>query len=64
MPLWAAAFGLGAGLLYLLPFILWGFGTVLRYHHAFLIAVVLVAAPLLPGAYCIIRTRRAGHEVL
>lgn len=65
---WATEIDLGghdarAGLLYLTPFILWGFGIVSRYHQALLGAVVLVAVPLLPGAYGIMRTRRADHEV-
>ncbi len=62
MLLRAAAFGLGAGVLYLAPFVLWGFGIVSRYHQALLGAVALVAVPLLPGAYSILRTRRADQE--
>lgn len=55
----AAAVGLGAGLLYLTPFVLWGFGIVPRYRQALPVALFLVTLPLLPGAYGIIRTRRS-----
>jgi hypothetical protein len=61
-PLGAAGVALTIGALYLVPFVLWGYGIIARYDQALGVAMLLVALSWIPVWYVVIRARRGAQR--